>query len=144
MLQFVAYLFKNHIWPWNWPFDLEDNPKLSKYYQRRIFQSKSHRKGVLGLHLFLPLLVRNHIFAYLTLKLTQWPWKLPFIIKIVTEMDYSVKMTSKRRTALLLLIVFAKNYIFTFLTLGLTFYIIGTHSNNVSIWFTKRILSTVF
>ena len=24
------------------------------------------------------------------------------------------------------------------------FYIIGTHSNNVLIWFTKRILSTVF
>ena len=46
--------------------------------------------------------------------------KLPFIIKTVTEMDYSVKMTSKRRTILLLLFVFAKNHIFTFLTLGLT------------------------
>ena len=26
----------------------------------------------------------------------------------------------------------------------LSFYIIGTHSNNVLIWFTKRILGTVF
>ena len=41
--------------------------------------------------------VKKYIFACLTLKFTQWPWKLSFFIKIVTEMDYSVKMTSKRR-----------------------------------------------
>ena len=34
------------------------------------------------------LIVENHIFAYLTLKLTHWPWKWPIIIKIVAEMDY--------------------------------------------------------
>ena len=36
-------------------------------------------------------------------------------------------------------------YIYTiFLVFRIDFYIIGTHSNNVLIWFTKRILGTVF
>ena len=40
-----------------------------------------------------------------------------------------------------------QNYLQTYdviIKLGHNFYIIGTHSNNVLIWFTKRILGTVF
>ena len=39
---------------------------------------------------------------------------------MVAEMDYSVKVTSKRCATLLLLFVFFKKHIFTFLTLELT------------------------
>ena len=43
------------------------------------------------------------------------------ISKIVAEVDYSVKMISKRCTTRLLLFVFVKNHSFTFLTSELTF-----------------------
>ena len=39
----------------------------------------------------------------------------------IAEMDYSMNMISKRRTTLILLFVFVKNHIFTFLILELTF-----------------------
>ena len=57
------------------------------------FQSKSHEKKVL--HMFLALIVKNCIFAYLTLKLTFWPWRWLWIIKIMQEMDCPVKITWK-------------------------------------------------
>ena len=51
-------------------FDLEDNLKSPKSYEKDIF---------------LALLVKNHIFAHLTLKLTYWPWKW---LLIIVEIDY--------------------------------------------------------
>ena len=36
-----------------------------------------------------------HIFSHLTLKLTFWPWRWPWIIKIISEMDCPVKITWK-------------------------------------------------
>ena len=45
--------------------------------------------------MFLALFVKKGIFAYLTLKLTFWPWRWLYIIKIIQEMDCSVKITWK-------------------------------------------------
>ena len=45
--------------------------------------------------MFLALFVKKRIFAYLTLKLTFWPWRWPYIIKIIQEMDCPVKITWK-------------------------------------------------
>ena len=39
-----------------------------------------------------------NIFLYFTLKLTFWPWIQSLIIKIVPEMDYSVKNVQERST----------------------------------------------
>ena len=58
-----------------------------------IFQTKSHEKEVL--HMFLAWFVKNDKFAYLTLKLTFWPWKRPWVMKIIQEMDCPVKITRK-------------------------------------------------
>ena len=57
------------------------------------FQIKSHVKEVL--HMFLSLFVENCIFASLTLKLSFWPWRWPWVIKIIQEMDCPVKITWK-------------------------------------------------
>ena len=57
------------------------------------FQTKSHAKDVL--HMSLAVFVKNGIFAYLTLKLSFWPWRWPWIIKIIQEMDCPVKITWK-------------------------------------------------
>ena len=57
------------------------------------FQTKSHEKEVV--HMFLALIVKNCIFAYLNLKLTFWPWRWPWIIKTMQEMDCPVKITWK-------------------------------------------------
>ena len=43
----------------------------------------------------LALIGKNGIFAYSTLKLTFWPWKWPWIIKIMQEIDCPVKITWK-------------------------------------------------
>ena len=53
-------------------FDIEGVLELVKYYQKYIFQLKSHQQEVFNL--FQYAFVKNHIFAYLTLKLTFWPW----------------------------------------------------------------------
>ena len=68
-----------YIWPWNWPSDLEVGVKSQKNCQKWILQSKSRENEVL--HLFLALFGENHIFAYLTLKLTFWPWNWPSVFK---------------------------------------------------------------
>ena len=65
-----------------------------KKYHKWIFQTKSHEKEVL--HMFLAWFVKNGNFAYLTLKLTFWPWKGPWVMKIIQEMDCPVKITRKR------------------------------------------------
>ena len=57
------------------------------------FQMKSIVKEVL--HMFLSLSVKNGIFASLTLKLSFWPWRWPWVIKIMQEMDCPVKITWK-------------------------------------------------
>ena len=43
--------------------------------------------------MFLSLFVKNGIFASLTLKLSFWPWRWPWVIKIIQEMDCPVKIT---------------------------------------------------
>ena len=58
-----------------------------------LFRWKSHEKEVL--HTFLASFVKNDIFSYLTLKLTFWPWRSPWISKIISEMDCPVKITWK-------------------------------------------------
>ena len=68
-----------YIWPWNWPSDLEVDVKSPKNFQKWIVQAKSSENEVL--HLFLALFGENHIFAYLTLKLTFWPWNWPSVFK---------------------------------------------------------------
>ena len=45
--------------------------------------------------MFLAWFVKNDNFAYLTFKLTFWPWKWPWVMKIIQEMDYPVKITRK-------------------------------------------------
>ena len=45
--------------------------------------------------MFLSLFGKNCIFAYLTLKLSFWPWRWPWVIKIIQEMDCPVKITWK-------------------------------------------------
>ena len=45
--------------------------------------------------MFLSLFVKNCIFASLTLKLSFWPWRWPWVIKIIQEMDCPVKITWK-------------------------------------------------
>ena len=45
--------------------------------------------------MFLSLFGKNCIFAYLTLKLSFWPWRWPWVIKIIQEMDSPVKITWK-------------------------------------------------
>ena len=98
------HLLNNHSWPWYiwrpfcflpWqcPFGLEDDLGSPKKYHKGIFQTKSNEKEVL--HMFLALFVKKGIFAYLTLKLTFWPWRWPYIIKIIQEMDCPVKITWK-------------------------------------------------
>ena len=57
------------------------------------FRQNPTKKEVL--HMFLALFVKKRIFAYLTLKLTFWPWRWPYIIKIRQEMDCPVKITWK-------------------------------------------------
>ena len=45
--------------------------------------------------MFLSLFVKKGIFASLTLKLSFWPWRWPWVIKIILEMDCPVKITWK-------------------------------------------------
>ena len=45
--------------------------------------------------MFLALFVKKGIFAYLTLKLTFWPWKWPWVIKIIQEINCPDKITLK-------------------------------------------------
>ena len=52
-------------------YDLEDDLEFPEYYYKWIFQSKTHAKEVI--HMFLALLVKNDIFACVTLKSTFWP-----------------------------------------------------------------------
>ena len=97
------YLLKNHIWPWNigghfvlnLVNDLSTSMMTLDHRHNAVmhFQTKSHEKEVL--HMFQALIVKNGIFAYLTLKLTFWPWRWPWIIKIMQEMDCPVKITWK-------------------------------------------------
>ena len=91
---FLFFLIKINVfdtfWPWNWQYDLEDDIESPKQYNKWIVRSTSHEKEVL--HMFLALLVRNDIFAYLTLKLIFWPWRWLWTIKIISEMDCSVKI----------------------------------------------------
>ena len=140
--------------------------RLAERYNIETFPNIERRKTKLHDHKFLALFVKNHIFAYLTLKLKNWPSKWPLIIKIVTQIDFKFKITSKRGTILffailsfltlkstflwhcvkidledyletlkwyhnfsvkipwkkLLIASFAKNYIFCYLTLKLTFW----------------------
>ena len=68
--------------------------------------------------------LENYIFAYLTLTFTLWPWKWILIIKIVPQIDSSIKNTPERGRLLhLLLFVFVKSHMFTVLTLELTFWL---------------------
>ena len=48
-----------------------------------------------ALHIILALFVENSIFAYLNLKLTFWPWRWPWVIYIIQEMDCPVNITWK-------------------------------------------------
>ena len=45
--------------------------------------------------MFLSLFGKNCIFAYLTLKFSFWPWRWPWVIEIIQEMDCPVKITWK-------------------------------------------------
>ena len=45
--------------------------------------------------MFTALFVKKGIFAYLTLKLTFWPWRWPYVIKIIQEIDCPDKITLK-------------------------------------------------
>ena len=67
-------------------------------------------------------IVKNHIFAYVTLKLTPWPWKWPSNIKIVAENRLFSPTYIKKTYYTSPLFSFVKNYIFTFLTLEYTFW----------------------
>ena len=95
VLHFFLFCFENIIFlHFNLGNDLSTlKMTLDQQYHKWIFQTKSHEKEVL--HMFLARFVNNGTFAYLTLKLTFWPWKLPWIMKIIQEMDCPVKITRK-------------------------------------------------
>ena len=63
-------------WPWNWPFDLEDDLEYSKLFQMRIAQAKLHEKEVL--HMFLALFVRICFFSSLNLEIDFLTLKMTF------------------------------------------------------------------
>ena len=79
-------------WPWRWHGTMKIISAID-------FLVKSTWKKEV-FHLSLGKLVRNiifdlenHIFAYLTLTFTFWPWGWPLIIKIVPQLNSSVKKT---------------------------------------------------
>ena len=40
--------------------------------------------------------VKKDIFSYLTLKLTSWPWRWPWIIRIISDIECPVKIAWKK------------------------------------------------
>ena len=77
--------------------------------------------GFTVLHLFLGKLVgniifdlENHIFAYLTITFTFWPWGWPLIIKIVQLNLIFQSKTHQKEVLHLLLFAFVKNNISQF------------------------------
>ena len=71
------------------------------------FFSKNHMKMRYYTY-FLALFVKNDIFSYLTFILTFWPWRWPWIITIISEMDCPFKITCKLGITLAFDIEFTK------------------------------------
>ena len=64
-------------WPWRSPWIMN----IIGDYHEMIYQSKSHENEVL--HMLLALFGRKQSLDYLTLKLTFWHWRWPWIMKII-------------------------------------------------------------
>ena len=75
-------------WPWieiALADDLDDDLEWQKNTINGFFHTKSHEKEVL--HILTALLVQKwYIPTHLTLKLTFWPWRWPWIILLISEM----------------------------------------------------------
>ena len=103
VLHFFSYYFIKNIFSHFWLFDdfgvklaLQMSSNMTLNHQNSTIigfvQSKSHEKKVL--HMLPDLFVKDDI--YLTLKFNVWPWRWPWLFKLILEIDCPVKITWQR------------------------------------------------